>query len=97
MQNAILSMNGFHAFPNKEAAFAELYRVLKPGGLFIGCFYVKGARRRTDWFIRRVYVPGGWFVSPFITKQELESKLQATYSQVELWNVGSIAGFKCKK
>jgi ubiquinone/menaquinone biosynthesis C-methylase UbiE len=95
--DAILSMNGFHAFPDKDAAFAELYRVLKPGGLFVGCFYIKGEMRRTDWFIRRVYVPGGWFTPPFMTKRELAGKLKSLYAEAEIWNVGSIAGFRCVK
>lgn len=93
----VLSMNGFHAFPDKYAAFSELHRVLKPGGLFIGCFYIKGETRRTDWFIRRIYVRGGWFTPPFMTKRELEDKLKSLYAEVELWNVGSIAGFRCVK
>ena len=46
--DAVLSLNGFHAFPDKEAAYRETFRVLRPGGTFCGCFYVSGACRRTD-------------------------------------------------
>ena len=41
--DVIVSMNGFHAFPNKEAAFRETWRVLKPEGKFIASF----SNRRT--------------------------------------------------
>ena len=34
----VLSMNGFHVFPDKDKAYSEVYRVLKPGGQFIACF-----------------------------------------------------------
>lgn len=51
--DAVLSLNGFHAFPDKEAAYRETFRVLRPGGTFCGCFYVSGACRRTDRLIRR--------------------------------------------
>ena len=37
----VLSLNGFHAFPDKEAAYRETYRVLKTGGTFCGCFCCK--------------------------------------------------------
>ena len=36
----MLSLNGFHAFPDKEAAFRETFRVLKPGRTFYGCIYL---------------------------------------------------------
>ena len=48
----VLSLNGFHAFPDKEAAYRETRRVLKPGGIFCGCFYIAGEFRRTDRFIK---------------------------------------------
>ncbi|WP_242832143.1 class I SAM-dependent methyltransferase [Oscillibacter sp. 1-3] len=33
-----LSLNGVHAFPDKEAAYREIHRVLRPDGIFCGCF-----------------------------------------------------------
>ena len=33
----VLSLNGFHAFPDKEAAYREVFRVLRPGGTFLIC------------------------------------------------------------
>ena len=38
--DTVVSMNGFHAFPDKQKAFHEIWRVLKPGGNFIACFYI---------------------------------------------------------
>ena len=39
--DTVVSMNGFHAFPDKKKAFSETWRVLKSGGDFIACFYIK--------------------------------------------------------
>ena len=50
----VLSLNGFHAFPDKEAAYREVFRVLRPGGTFCGCSYVMGEHKRTDWFVRHI-------------------------------------------
>ena len=44
----VLSLNGFRAFPDKEAAYREVFRVLRSGGTFCGCFYVKGEQKRTE-------------------------------------------------
>ena len=48
----VVSMNGFHAFPDKQKVFGETWRVLKPGGTFIACFYIWGKSRRTDWLVK---------------------------------------------
>ena len=93
----VLSLNGFHAFPDKEAAYAETFRVLKPGGTFCGCFYITGEVGRTDWFINHLYVPKGFFTPPFETRDSLRSRLQDLYSDVELSFVRSEACFTCIK
>lgn len=93
----VLSLNGFHAFPDKEAAYRDTFRVLKPGGAFCGCFYVRGENRRTDWFVRRIYQPNGFFTPPFETAQSLKQRLQGMYAEVTLDTVKSMACFCCRK
>ncbi len=93
----VLSMNGFHAFPDKEAAYRETYRVLKPGGIFCGCFYIKDGCRRTDWFIEHLYVPKGFFTPPFETESSLRERLSGMYEEVSVTAVEGIGCFRCRK
>ena len=93
----VLSLNGFHAFPDKEAAFTETFRVLKKGGIFCGCFYIQGACRRTDWFIRHLYVPKGYFTPPFETLESLRSRLSGMYAEAWAEHVEGIGCFRCVK
>ena len=95
--DAVLSLNGFHAFPNKEAAYREVYRVLKPGGIFFGCFYVQGEKRRTDWIIRHFYQPGGFFTPPYETAESLLHRLRGQYRKATVVPHVSIACFACQK
>lgn len=93
----VFSMNGFHAFPNKEKAFSETARVLKPGGAFIGCFYIRGKSKITDWLVSNILSKKGWFTPPFQTEEELRRRLTQLYSRVELDTDGSIVCFNCVK
>lgn len=93
----VLSLNGFHAFPDKEAAYRETCRVLKRGGTFCGCFYVQGGHRRTDWFIRHLYQPKGFFTPPYETEQSLRTRLSGLYKEAEVSAVEGIGCFCCRK
>ena len=93
----VLSMNGFHAFPDKQKAFSETCRVLKSGGDFIACFYIRGKSKRTDWLVKNILAKKGWFTPPFQTEEELKNTLQKMYKEVELHIDGSMAYFHCIK
>ena len=93
----VLSMNGFHAFPDKQKAFRETFRVLKSGGDFIACFYIRGKSKRTDWLVKNILAKKGWFTPPFQTEEELKNTLQKMYKEVELHVDGSMAYFHCVK
>lgn len=95
--DVVVSMNGFHAFPDKQKAFSETYRVLKSGGDFIACFYIKGKSKRTDWLVKNILAKKGWFTPPFQTEEELKNTLQKMYKEVELHVDGSMAYFHCVK
>ena len=93
----VLSLNGFHAFPDKEAAWRETYRVLKKGGTFCGCFYIQGGCKRTDWFIKKLYVPKGFFTPPFETEDSLWERLTGMYEEVSVSSVEGMGCFRCRK
>ena len=93
----VLSLNGFHAFPDKDAAYRETYRVLKKGGTFCGCFYIQGGCKRTDWFVKKLYVPKGFFTPPFETEDSLRRRLQGMYEDVSVTAVEGIGCFTGRK
>lgn len=93
----VLSLNGFHAFPDKEAAYREVFRVLRVGGIFCGCFYVAGEQKRTDWFVRHMYEKMGFFTPPYETTFSLKKRLEKLYAAATFGTVKSMAWFVCRK
>lgn len=94
--DAVVSLNGFHAFPDKEAAFRETYRVLKKGGTFSGSFYIQGENWRTD-VVAQVAQLRGFFVPPFETKQTVIDRLNRLYTEVEVNTEEALVYFRCVK
>ena len=45
---------------HKQKAFHEIWRVLKPSGDFIACFYIRGKSHRTDWLVKNILA---WYIS----------------------------------
>ena len=95
--DVVLSIDGFHAFPDKSAAYRETHRVLRGGGTFCGCMYASGLVWRTDLFVRLFCQPMGFFTPPYETMESLGERLRGLYSEVLISHVGPFAGFVCKK
>jgi ubiquinone/menaquinone biosynthesis C-methylase UbiE len=95
--DVVLSLNGFHAFPDKDAALRETLRVLKPGGLFLSTFYIREERLATDIFVKAYLQPKGFFTPPYWSKSEIETILRARYSKVDLSTSGGLAVLRCIK
>ena len=93
----VLSINGFHAFADKDAAYSETRRGLREGGTFSGCMYVKGLNERTDFFVEKFCERQGFFTPPYDTLTTLVERLKGMYSDVEISHVEAFAGFVCRK
>ena len=89
----VLSMNGFHAFPDKQKAHEETCRVLKKGGKFIACFYIQGKSKITDLLASRVLAKKGWFTPPFDTVSSLRERLEMKYRIKNFHVRGSMVWF----
>lgn len=88
-----LSMNGLHAFPDKDDALREIHRTLKEKSGFIGCFYMTGKRGLTDFLVRTVFRRGGTFAEPFDDERQALSRLGQFFTIVSSGNARSIFYF----
>lgn len=93
----LISMNGFHVFPQKEKAYENCIRVLKPGGILLGCFYIKGELGISDFLVNNFLVKKGWFTPPFETRESLIERLEKDF-EIKWFKVnGAIVSFECIK
>lgn len=92
----VLSMNGWHAFTDKQHAIAEIRRVLRKRGTLVACGYVKGVRKITDWFIKHFGARRGFFNPPFFELDDIASKFEG-FTIIRQANVKSIAYLEAVK
>ena len=95
--DVVTAFETVYFWPELAQNFREVYRVLKPGGTFCGCFYVRGEHKRTDWFVRHVYERTGFFTPPYETGSSLKARLKGMYADVDMGNLKSMAWFVCRK
>ena len=94
----VLTMNGFHVFPDKDKAFKEMSRVLKQNGKLIACFYIKGKSKKTDWLANNILAKKGWFTKPFDGEKDIRNRLsEYGYKIIDFEVRGSIVIFCAEK
>ncbi len=94
--DTVLTMNGLPCFPQKEKAIAEILRVLKPGGDLIGCSFIKGERKISNFVIGVIYTKIGYTTPPYHTAAELIGIFERHFESVRTWKMGALLGFECK-
>ena len=92
----VLSMNGLHVFTDKIRVLAQISRITRPGGKLLGCAYVRGFRRLSDWFVKRFGVRKGYFSEPFLSLEEIARQLEA-FTFTQKGNIKSLAYFEATK
>lgn len=95
--DGVLCMNGLHVFPNKEKAYAEILRTLKPGGELLACFYIAGEQKIADWLAKTVMSRVGWFTPPFDTAADVRHRLESSYDILDFCVEGAMLYFRARK
>ncbi len=95
--DVVMTMNGVHVFPDKEKAWTEMTRVIRPGGMLTGCYYIKGELKRGDWLVRIILSRKGWFTPPFDTKESLKARLEKDFEITAFETEGAMVSFAARK
>lgn len=95
--DVVLCMNGFPAFPDKEKAHQEIYRVLKKGGILMGTSFVKNEFVVTDAWANYILPYSGFMTPPYDTLKSLQLRFIQHYEQTKVLHDGPLAYFVCKK
>ncbi|MGP1415655.1 MAG: class I SAM-dependent methyltransferase [Treponema sp.] len=92
----VLCMNGYQCFPDKDGALSEIKRVLKTGGLFIGCTYVKGVYASSD-FLVSIYDRKGIMSGPHENLEELKEHFSRYFTLSKYVSYKNTFSFTCIK
>jgi len=89
----VLSMNGWHAFADKQRATAEIRRALRPQGKLVACGYIRGSRKISDWFVKHFDARNKYFTPPFFDLRDLPSQFEG-FKIIRQAHIQSIAYFE---
>lgn len=93
----VLCMNGLHVFPDKEKAYAEILRTLRPGGELLACFYIADEQKIADCLAKTVMTRMGWFTPPFDNAEDVRKRLAPHYDILDFHIEGAMLYFRAKK
>ena len=94
----VLCKNGLHVFPDKERAYAEILRTLRPGGKLLACFCLAGEQKVADWLAKTVMTRMGWFTPPFDSAIDVRQRLEPYYYKILDFHVeGAMLYFRAHK
>ena len=92
----VMSMNGFHAFPNKEKAYEENSPCPEKGRFVYRLFLHQRKALGVDGLAGQSYpFQKVWFTPPFESLKDVLSALHKLYKEVDCHTDGSMIYFKC--
>ena len=93
----VLCMNGLHVFPDKDKAYSEILRTLKPSEELLACFYIAGEQKVADCLAKTVMTRMGWFTPPFDTASDVRRRLEPYYDIIDFHVEGAMLYFRARK